>query len=605
MFKKIYVPVDNSEYSNQAIEMALALAKPWNATIIGSHVYAAKMHDYRFKQMEYTLPEEYQDENELARQRKIHDSLITMGLQLISDSYLDVVQRRCQEAGLAYACKTFDGKHYKVLVEDIAQSDYDLVIMGALGIGAVKDSLIGSVCERVTRRVQRDVLVIKHLADPAACGETIVVGVDGSPQCFGGLKTAIELSKAFHKPIEVVSVYDPFLHYVAFNGIVDVLSEQASKVFRFKEQEQLHEEIIDTGLAKIYQSHLEVAQEIARADGVDVQLTLLPGKAFEKLLQHVRKVKPWMLILGRIGIHSQPGEMDLGSNTENLLRLAPCHVLLSSATYVPPIDLRAEESINWSREAEERMQRVPPLVKGIARTAILRFAMERGHSVVTSDVIEQAMEAFMPGYTGRMMGKVAKVLAIEKVRDDRQLTYICEVCGYTAKTENPARCPVCQATAEHFQVIDRQVVEAIAAAEGTMLEEATFDGRKLKWSAEARRVLRDVADAYLRRRAKARIEKVARMQKLAVITRELAVPLIEETVGSDRLDGSGARGGDEAETRVTPVAPASTRPQGQSPVRSTEESKPPLNWTNAEGQLNEVAAGRVAVVPPPAHSRQE
>ena len=605
MFKKIYVPVDNSEYSNQAIEMALALAKPWNATIVGSHVYAAKMHDYRFKQMEYTLPEEYQDENELARQRKIHDSLITMGLQLISESYLDVLQRRCQEVGLAYERKTFDGKHYKVLVEDIAQSDYDLVIMGALGIGAVKDSLIGSVCERVTRRVQRDVLVIKHLADPVACGETIVVGIDGSPQCFDGLKTAIELSKAFHKPIEVVSVYDPFLHYVAFNGIVDVLSEQASKVFRFKEQEQLHEEIIDTGLAKIYQSHLEVAREIARADGVDVQLTLLPGKAFEKLLQHVRKVKPWMLILGRIGIHSQPGEMDLGSNTENLLRLAPCHVLLSSGTYVPPIDLRAEESINWSREAEERMQRVPPLVKGIARTAILRFAMERGHSVVTSDVIEQAMEAFMPGYTGRMMGKVAKVLAIEKVRDDQQLTYICEVCGYTAKAENPARCPVCSATAEHFQVIDRQVVEAIAAAEGTTLEETTFDGRKLKWSAEARRVLRDVADAYLRRRAKARIEKVARMQKLSVITRELAVPLIEETVGSDRLDSSGAQGSDEAETRVTAMAPASPLPQVQSPVRSTEESKPQLNWTNAEGQLNEVAAGRVAVVPPPVHSRQE
>jgi nucleotide-binding universal stress UspA family protein len=605
MFKKIYVPVDNSEYSNQAIEMALALAKPWNATIIGSHVYAAKMHDYRFKQMEYTLPEEYQDENELARQRKIHDSLITMGLQLISDSYLDVLQRRCQEAGLAYERKTFDGKHYKVLAEDIAQSDYDLVIMGALGIGAVKDSLIGSVCERVTRRVQRDVLVIKHLADPVACGETIVVGIDGSPQCFGGLKTAIALSKAFHKPLEVVSVYDPFLHYVAFNGIVDVLSEQASKVFRFKEQEQLHEEIIDTGLAKIYQSHLEVAREIARADGVDVQLTLLPGKAFEKLLQHVRKVKPWMLILGRIGIHSQPGEMDLGSNTENLLRLAPCHVLLSSGTYVPPMDLRAEESINWSTEAEERMQRVPPLVKGIARTAILRFAMERGHSVVTSGVIEQAMEAFMPGYTGRMMGKVAKVLAIEKVRDDQQLTYICEVCGYTAKTENPARCPVCQASAEQFQVIDRQVVEAIAAAEGTTLEEATFDGRKLKWSAEARRVLRDVADAYLRRRAKARIEKVARMQKLAVITRELAMPIIEETVGSDQLDGSGIRGSAENETPVTAGAPVSTRPEAPSPVSTAQESKPQLNWINAEGQLNEVAAGRVAVVPPPAHSRQE
>src|ERR671925_640418 len=534
MYKRMFVPVDNSEHSNRCVDIGVSWAKAFGATLVGCHVYAAKMHDYRFKQMEYTLPEEYQDEKELERQRKIHDSLITMGLQLISDSYLDVMERRAAEAGIPFERRTYDGRTFQPLVDDIRCSRYDLVIIGALGMGAVKDSLIGSVCERVVRRVNTDTLVLKDVRpwEEQQSG-SIVVGLDGSPQSFAALKAAIALGKAFERPLEAVAVYDPYLHYAMFNSIVGVLSEQAAKVFRFKEQEQLHEEIIDTGLAKIYQSHLEVAREIARADGVDVQLTLLPGKAFEKILQHVRKVKPWILILGRIGIHSQPGEMDLGSPPENLLRLAPCHVLLSSGTYVPPIDLRAEESINWSSEAEERMQRVPPLVKGIARTAILRFAMERGHSVVTSDVIEQAMEAFMPGYTGRMMGKVAKVLAIEQVREDRQLTYICEVCGYTAKTEDPARCPVCSATAEHFQVIDRQVVEAIAAAEGTTLEEATFGGRKLKWTAEARRALRDVGDAYLRRRAKARIEKVARMQKLAVITRELAVPLIEETVGSD------------------------------------------------------------------------
>src|SRR5881397_3999634 len=521
MFKHICVPVDNSDCSNRAIDLAVELGRTFGARLTGVHVYAARLHDYRFKQMEYTLPEEYKDENKLERQRKIHDSLIAMGLQLISESYLDVMARKAGAAGLAFESKMIDGKHYKVLIDDCLAADYDLVVMGALGMGAVKDSQLGSVTERFVRRVSRDTLIVRNTDALKDQQGPIVVCLDGSPQSFNGLQLGIGMAKALGRPLQAVAVYDPYLHYAMFNGIVGVLSEKASKIFRFKEQEQLHEEIIDTGLAKIYQSHLEVAREIARADGVDVQLTLLPGKAFEKLLQHVRKVKPWMLILGRIGIHSQPGEMDLGSNTENLLRLAPCHVLLSSGTYVPPIDLRAEESINWSREAEERLQRVPPLVKGIARTAILRFAMERGHSVVTSDVIEEAMEAFMPGYTGRMMGKVAKVLAIEKVREDRQLTYICEVCGYTAKSENPAQCPVCHATAEHFQVIDRNVVEAIAAAEGTALEEATFDGRKLKWTAEARRVLRDVTDAYLRRRAKARIEKVARMQKLAVITREL------------------------------------------------------------------------------------
>ena len=56
MYKKIYVPVDNSDPSNQAVVNAVELAKHYDATIVGCHVYAAKMHDYRFKQMEYTLP---------------------------------------------------------------------------------------------------------------------------------------------------------------------------------------------------------------------------------------------------------------------------------------------------------------------------------------------------------------------------------------------------------------------------------------------------------------------------------------------------------------------------------------------------------------------
>lgn len=599
MFKKIYVPVDNSEYSNQAINMAVMLAKSWGSMVVGSHVYAAKMHDYRFKQMEYTLPEEYQDEAELEHQRKIHDSLITMGLQLISDSYLDVLKTRCQEAEIPYECKTFDGKHYKVLVDDISQHDYDLVVMGALGIGAVKDSLLGSVCERVVRRVKRDFLIVKNLEEPGVNGGKILVGIDGSPQSFAGLKTALELAKTFQKPVEAVAVYDPFLHYVAFNGIVNVLSEQAAKVFRFKEQEQLHEEVIDTGLAKIYQSHLEVAKRIAQEEGMEIQLTLLPGKAFEKVLQHVHKTRPWLLVLGRIGIHSQRDDMDLGSNTENLLRLVPCNVFLANGTYYPPLDMKAEESMTWTKEAEAKMARIPAAVKGIARTAILRYAIERGHSIISSDIVDQATEAFMPSGTARLMGKAAKALAIDRLRQDPRPTAICRVCGYTAKAENPVKCPVCGATADQFQVIDPQVVEAIAQAEGATLEEAAFDGKKLKWTSEARQALRQVTDAYLKRRAKARIEKVARMQKLSVITRELAIPLIEETVGLDRLDASSTGEEEELAADLIAAVPKRATPQGvpvpeqSQKAGSNTESKPHLNWTDPQtGKLNEIGPQR-------------
>ena len=58
---------------------------------------------------------------------------------------------------------------------------YDLVVMGALGMGAVKDSQLGSVTERFVRRVERDTLVVRN-PDALADGQgAIVVGLDGSP----------------------------------------------------------------------------------------------------------------------------------------------------------------------------------------------------------------------------------------------------------------------------------------------------------------------------------------------------------------------------------------------------------------------------------------
>lgn len=537
MYKHIYVPVDNSEHSNRAIDLSVELGRAFGAKLTGCHVYAARLHDYRFKQMEYTLPEEYKDENELERQRKIHDSLIAMGLQLISDSYLDVMDRKAGEAGLAYERRMMDGKHYKALIDDCGAADYDLVIMGALGMGAVKDSQLGSVTERFVRKVTRDTLVVRnadHLKDEQGA---IVVCLDGSPQSFQGLKIGIALSKALGRPLQAVGVYDPYLHYAMFNGIVGVLSEKASKIFRFKEQEQLHEEIIDTGLAKIYQSHLEIGRKLAAEDGVDLSITLLDGKCFEKILTFARKEQPWLLIMGRVGVHSDEHEVDLGSNTENLLRLAPCNVLLTGGKFYPPLDVKAEEIISWTEEAEKRMERVPPQVAGVARTALLRYAIEQGHTVITNKVIDEAMAIFMPTRMAEKMQILAEDLAVAKLREENQrASAICSICGYTVKGPNPVQiCPVCSAGPDKFQIISREVVEAIASQEGGIEEEESMPGVVVKWSADARDALREVTDAYLRRRAKARVEKYARSKKIPVITMPLALPIIEDTVGRDKL----------------------------------------------------------------------
>ncbi len=335
-----------------------------------------------------------------------------------------------------------DGRNWEEIVADVDESDdVDVVVMGALGTGAVKELQLGSVTERVARRIRRDLLIVRTTGDSAMEGG-ILVAIDGSPQSFAGLRTALALGRALDKRVEAVAVYDPYLHYAVFNGIVDVLSEKASKVFRFKEQEALHEEIIDTGLAKIYELHLRVARATAAEEGVDLPITLLDGKAFERVLRHARETRPWLLVLGRIGVHSDAA-MDMGSNTEQLLRLAPCNVLVSSGSFTPPIDVRADASVVWTPEAEERMAAVPGGARGLARTAVLRWAMERGHSVVSSGDVATALDELMP--FARVQRRIAETAAVVSGAEQAMLEEpavedaraVCRTCGYAARSETP------------------------------------------------------------------------------------------------------------------------------------------------------------------------
>jgi nucleotide-binding universal stress UspA family protein len=581
MYRHIYVPCDNSDHSTAGIRLAVTLAARTGARVTGCHVYAARMHDVRFKQMEYTLPEEYQDEQELERQRKIHDSLITRGLQLISDSYLDVLKEEAaKHDGVDVGYKTFDGKNWECLAKDITDSDYDLVVMGALGMGAVRDSQLGSVADRVVRRVTTDVLLVRdtHLMRDGA-SDRIVVAVDGSPQSFAALRTAVELAAVFGKRIEAIAVYDPYLHYSMFNGIVDVLSAEASKVFRFKEQEQLHEEIIDTGLAKIYQSHLQVAEGVARDEGVEIETRLLDGKAFKKVLQHVREDPPWMLMLGRIGVHSDAA-MDIGSTTENVVRMAPCNVFLSSGSYVPPVDMQADASVSWTDEARAELDRVPAHVQGVVRSAICRYALERGHSVISRSVIEQAVGDLMPAHAGKLGFDVAP--APRSMEDAASGdTYICRRCGRAARDVRPTACPVCRGT--DFDLIDKESIARRAEEEGAAAEERSFDGFKVRWTLEGKQVLERVPKGYERRRVKARIEKLARTRRLPAITAEFADENLEDAY-APVADAVGEQDGPGIATANAQGWVAEPRPS----------RSPDLAWgEDAAARLDEIPAGFV------------
>ncbi len=406
MYKKIFIPLDNSKYSNYCEELAVSIAKKSNSELIGGHIYAASLHHKRFKEMEVGLPEKYKEESELKKQREYHNSLIGRGLRMISDSYLDSLEKKSKEQNIPFARNIQEGKNYIQLVKDINRNDYDLVIIGVRGLGEVQEDAIGSVCERVVRRINTDVLIVKNEKQLEG---RVIVTVDGSEQSFRAVEMASDLAVKYNLELEAVSVYDPHYHHVAFNGIAKILSGEMGEVFKSDEQEKLHEDVIDKGLEKIYQGHLESALKKVMESGIKLKTTLLEGKPYDQILKYIEKVEPSLLVLGRTGIHAIDG-LDLGSATENILRNAKCNVLITKSRQKVETNPfyedeeivkkeimreQAEEEaasaaeVSWTDDANTLISKVPAFVRPMVVGEVENYARTKGRSEITKEIVEE------------------------------------------------------------------------------------------------------------------------------------------------------------------------------------------------------------------------
>lgn len=528
-YHSILLAVDSSDYSNRGITEATVLAGLWDAKITAAHVYAAKMHDIRFRQMEGGLPGQFREEQELKRQRDVHDDLITRGLSIITDSYLDQVDKVCQEHNFKLNRRALEGKNYRALVNETNGGEYDLLVIGALGLGAVKSSRLGTVCGRVARRSDIDTLVIKNVQHSISEGP-IVVAIDGSARSYGGLLTALTLAEKFSVPVKVIAAFDPYYHYVAFNRIAGVLSGEAGKVFKFKEQEKLHEEIIDSGLARIYQGHLAVAESIANDYGITIETELLAGKPHAAIEKYLCEIKPSLLVIGKLGIHADPG-LDIGGNAENLLHNVSCSILLSQREYQPQLDILADVTTSWTREAEKRMERVPDFVQNMARMAILRYAQEQGHTVITERIVEEATAQLMPAHAGKAIEEIVATHD-QKISDKATLTN--EPMQWTAEANvllntindqslrgNLKMRAEKMARTEKSNIVETKHIAAFI--NGTQYETLdTLEQTELHWEAAAIARLMRAPEGFMRDMSKARIEEYAREHNQTGITLEIA-----------------------------------------------------------------------------------
>ena len=480
MYSELFVPVDNSRHSDWAVDRAIELARGSRGRITANHVYAARLHDVRFRQLETGLPAQFQTPEEIKKQRKIHDKLIEKGLQLIADSFLDGVGARCEAAGVALTRQLLEGINYEEIAREVNRGEgrlpgligfdpnraagydgaervrgdvrvdeagrmiaeeedeaarlagtsgrlYDLVVIGAHGLGRQPFSQVGGVVSRVLRGVEKDALVVRD--ERPLQGGRIMVCVDGSSYSYAGMRHALELARDFSASLYVCSAFDVEYHHVVFHNIKDVLSVQASKVFKFEEQEELHNNIIDKGLLKLCQANLKRAEAMARDfPGVPLTTQILVGKPFQVILQWAEEIQPSLLVVARHGAHRVEGTQ-LGSQAENVVRLAPCNLLLVGTGGIRPEDIPwieedGQAGLPWAPDAEVRILRVPPFAQGIARRAVEEYVLEQAGSAttVTNKWLDEAIAKLLPTHMQLIMGiGSAEELALAEVKAEEQL----------------------------------------------------------------------------------------------------------------------------------------------------------------------------------------
>ncbi|MEK7848399.1 MAG: universal stress protein, partial [Chloroflexota bacterium] len=245
-------------------------------------------------------------------------------------------------------------------------------------------------CLRVLRGARCDVLVVR----PGEGGRRVVVAIDGSHGSWRALEQALGVGRALGLGVEVVAAFDPVFHRVAFQALAGVLSDEAGRLFRFREQEKLHDQVIDQGLMKLYQGYLVQASHLAEQQGQRVSTRLLEGKAWAAILSLLEGDPPQMLVVGRYGSHRNGH--DIGSTAEELARQAPCSVLVttgeSPSSLSEPEAAQAPGQVEWTAEAEARLGRVPFFARGMARKAIEDYARENGIAQITPEVMARARE---------------------------------------------------------------------------------------------------------------------------------------------------------------------------------------------------------------------
>ena len=137
-FKKILVPLDGSPNSIRGLDRAIEIAKNSDAEITGFYVF----HLPLAAGVKYT--------------KKMEDDVQKKAVKAIGPAMV-----RVRKAGATFKYKTGSGHTGSAIVKFAQKGDFDMIALGARGVGGVKEAFLGSTSNYVMHKTKIPVLIVK------------------------------------------------------------------------------------------------------------------------------------------------------------------------------------------------------------------------------------------------------------------------------------------------------------------------------------------------------------------------------------------------------------------------------------------------------------
>lgn len=391
-YKNILVALDGSEDSLAGGRFGLEIAKHSGGSIKAIHVYDTKIHNTRFQEMEPGLPPQYRKPEKLSKLRGEHDTLMSDGFKSLSHGYMEEYLAQAEKSGVNVAMEAVEGRNYIGILKLLEDQEFDIVVLGATGLGAQQEGMLGSTALRVLRNASCDVLIARASAEKKK--HAVVACIDGSDHALAAMQKGAFINAGCKHTLHLFGAYDVAFHRTIFKTMARSLPASRQEEIGLDRQEAVHEDLIDKSLEALYGGFLQDAAKEVWTNKSDCTIALRAGKGYRAILDYADEMKANLIVLGRFG-HNREEISDIGSHAEAVARLASCHVLVSSGSQ-PSTQYAKEQDpqVEWDAEALQRLERIPAHVRQMAKKAIESQALADGDGKVTLKVFQEAAKNF-------------------------------------------------------------------------------------------------------------------------------------------------------------------------------------------------------------------